>query len=71
MKAWGLGRGVRDITEDRNADSAALCLLGSLLFRAEKDERAFTQLSLKKMRKKDREMEEKILTESEGGERAR
>lgn len=64
-----MGRGVRDIIVDRNADSASLFLLGSLHFREEKDERACTQLSLRKMRKKDRVIEEKRLTKSGGGER--
>lgn len=72
MCVWGFWRwrgwvGVRDIIEDWNADSASLCLLGSLLFREEKDERACTQLSLRKMREKDGEIEEKRLTERVGG----
>lgn len=63
----GAGSGVRDIIKDRNADSASLCLLGSLLFREEKDERACTQLSLGKMRERPRDRRKE--TEREGGER--
>lgn len=62
-----MGQSVRDITEDQNADCASLCRPGSFLFGEKKDERAGTELSLRKMseRERGREMEKKRLTERE------
>lgn len=50
-----MGQSVRDITEDQNADCASLCRPGSFLFGEKKDERAGTELSLRKMRERGRE----------------